>query len=195
MSKQIVLIACATMLMMSCSKNETPPPQASIEYLNLNNAVVTANDVLDIDLDKDGTYDFMVTKELSQTNAGQADLLEFRVFSIGQNRILMQSDRTPARKEFGVLIEKDSEAPYQWDPLNSAAIVSRVIPVDIANSYWQGAWMNQQNKYLPVQLMKDGKFYMGWIQISFSNVLPARIIVHDAAYNKIAEQPIKAGQK
>lgn len=195
MNKQIVQIVCATILMMSCSKNETTPPQASIEYLNLNNTVVTANDVLDIDLDKDGSYDFMVTKELSQTTGGQADLLEFRVFSRGQNQILMRSDRTPARKEEGVLIQKDDEPPFLWDRLNSTAIVSRVITADVATSYWQGAWMNQQNKYLPVQLLKDGKYHIGWIQISFNNVLPARIIVHDAAYNKIAEGPIKAGQK
>lgn len=195
MSKQLLLISCATLLMMSCSKKETPVPQTSVEYLNLNNTVVTANNVLTIDLDKDGTADFTVTKELREGDAGENDLLEFRVTSVGQHRILMLDNGTPARKEEGVLIKNEDELPYRWDPLLSAALVTRVLTLDIANSYWQGEWMNQYNKYLAVQLIKDGKAYQGWIQISFSQILPTRIIVHDAAYNKIAGQPIKAGQK
>ena len=139
MYKQILVMACTGMLMISCSKKETAQPVASVEYLNLNNTVITANDVLNIDLDKDGSVDFTVTKELREGNTGENDLLEFRVNSSAQHKILMKEDRTPARKEEGVLIEKGDELPFRWDAQQSAAIVTRVLTVDIANSYWQGS--------------------------------------------------------
>lgn len=195
MYKQISLIAGAVLIMTSCSKKDTASPQVSMEYLNLNNTSVTVNAPLNIDLNKDGTDDFRVTNELRQDNASGSDLLEFRVTSLAQNQVLMKDDRTPARKEENVPIYITDELPYQWNTQLSAAIVTRVIPTDIANSYWQGTWLNQFNKYLPVKLVTGGESYTGWIQISFSNTLPMRIIVHDAAYNKIAGQPIKAGQK
>lgn len=195
MYKQISLIAGAVLIMTSCSKKDTASPQVSMEYLNLNNTSVTVNAPLNIDLNKDGTDDFRVTNELRQDNASGSDLLEFRVTSLAQNQVLMKDDRTPARKEENVPIYITDELPYQWNTQLSAAIVTRVIPTDIANSYWQGTWLNHFNKYLPVKLVKDGASYLGWIQISFSNTVPMRIIVHDAAYNKIAGQPIKAGQK
>ncbi len=195
MYKQISFIAGAVLLITSCSKKDSASPQVSMEYLNLNNTSVTVNAPLNIDLNKDGTDDFRVTNELRQDNASGSDLLEFRVTSLAQNQVLMKDDRTPARKEENVPIYITDELPYQWNTQLSAAIVTRVIPTDIANSYWQGTWLNHFNKYLPVKLVKDGASYLGWIQISFSNTVPMRIIVHDAAYNKIAGQSIKAGQK
>lgn len=195
MYKQISFIAGAVLLMTSCNKKDAASPQVSIEYLNLNNTSVTVNAPLNIDLNKDGTDDFRVTNELRQDNASGSDLLEFRVTSLAQNQVLMKDDRTPARKEENVPIYITDELPYQWNTQLSAAIVTRVIPTDIANSYWQGTWLNHFNKYLPVKLVKDGASYLGWIQISFSNTVPMRIIIHDAAYNKIAGQSIKAGQK
>lgn len=195
MYKQISFIAGAVLLMTSCSKKDAASPQVSIEYLNLNNTSVTVNAPFNIDLNKDGTDDFRVTHELRQDNASGSDLLEFRVTSLAQNQVLMKDDRTPARKEENVPIYITDELPYQWNTQLSAAIVTRVIPTDIANSYWQGTWLNHFNKYLPVKLVKDGASYLGWIQISFSTTVPMRIIIHDAAYNKIAGQSIKAGQK
>jgi hypothetical protein len=195
MYKQILTAAGIGLLFASCSKNDNTSPQVSMAYLNLNNIVVTATTPLTIDLNNDGTVDFRVTTELSQDISSGSDLLEFRVTSLAQNQVLMKDDRTPARKEENVPIYITDELPYQWNTQLSAAIVTRVIPTDIANSHWQGTWLNHFNKYLPVKLVKDGASYLGWIQISFSNTVPMGIIVHDAAYNKIAGQPIKAGQK
>ena len=183
------------MSIIGCSKKEPISTPTSIQYTNLNNTAVTTNNVLSIDLDNDGTVDFVVTKELRETNAGQDDILEFRVVAAQQNRVLVQADGTPARKEAGVFIRSEDDQLYTWDASTPAVIINRILTPDPANSYWQGTWLQQYNKYLPVQLLKEGKKYNGWIQFSFSDVLPSRIIVHDAAYNKIAGQPIKAGEK
>jgi hypothetical protein len=194
MSKYIYAIVCVGIFFTACSKKENPTP-LSIQYVNLNNAAVTTDQSVNIDLDQDGTIDFYVTKELKETAAGQDDLLEFRVVSRQQNKLLIQQNGTPARKEAGVWIRKNDEGEYKWDASEHAVIVTRGIPIDIANAYWTGTWKDQYNKYLPIQLIKDGKTHNGWIQLSFSTVLPSRIIVHDAAYNKTADEPIQAGSK
>jgi len=194
MSKYIYAIACIGIIFTACSKKENPIP-VSIEYVNLNNAVVTTDQSVAIDLDKNGIVDFSVTKELKETAAGQDDLLEFRVVSTRQNKLLIQEDGTPARKEAGVWIRKDDEGNFKWNASEHAIIVTRVLTPNPANAYWQGIWKDQYNKYLPIQFIKDGKTYNGWIQLSFSPVLPSRIIVHDAAYNKTADEPIQAGSK
>lgn len=195
MSKQIILVAMTMMSIISCSKKETINTPRSIQYINLNNTAVTSNNVLSIDLDTDGTTDFIVTKELRETNAGQDDILEFRVIAAQQNRVLVQDNGTPARKEAGVMIRSEDENGYTWDATTPAVIINRVLTPDPANSYWEGTWLQQYNKYLPIQFLKEGKKYNGWIKLSFSDVLPSRVIVHDAAYNKIADQPIQAGEK
>lgn len=195
MSKQIILVAMTMMSIISCSEKEPISPPKSIQYINLNNTAVTSNNVLSIDLDTDGTTDFVVTKELRETNAGQNDILEFRVIAAQQNRVLVQENGTAARKETGVFIRSDDENGYQWEATTPAVIINRVLTPDPANSYWDGTWLQQFNKYLPIQLLKEGKKYNGWLQLSFSDVLPSRIIVHDAAFNKIADQPIQAGEK
>lgn len=194
MSKYIYAIACAGILFTACSKKENPVP-LSIDYVNLNNAVVTTGQSVNIDIDKDGTVDFLVTKELRETNAGENDLLEFRVVSAQQHKLLIQEDGTPARKEPGVWIRKEDEGAFKWDASQHAVIVTRVLTVDPANTFWQGSWKEQYNKYLPIQFIKEGKTHNGWIQLSFSTELPSRIIVHDAAYNKAANEPIQAGSK
>lgn len=194
MSKYMYAIVCIGVFFTACSKKETPTP-LSIQYVNLNNAAVTTDQSVNIDLDQDGTIDFYVTKELRETAAGEDDLLEFRVVSRQQNKLLIQQNGTPARKEAGVWITKNDEGEYKWDASEHAVIVTRGIPIDIANAYWIGTWKDQYNKYLPIQFIKDGKTHNGWIQLSFSAVLPSRIIVHDAAYNKTADEPIQAGSK
>lgn len=194
MSKYIYWMTCIGLLFTACSKKETPVT-LSVEYVNLNNAVVSTDQSVNIDIDKDGTVDFLVTKELKETAAGQDDLLEFRVVSNQQHKLLIQPDGTPARKEPGVWIRKEDEGNFKWDASQHAVVVTRVLTVDPANGQWQGTWKDQYNKYLPVQFIKSGSTHNGWIQISFSAVLPSRIIVHDAAYNKIAEEPIQAGSK
>lgn len=195
MSKQIIVAALTMITIISCGKKEPISTPKAIEYVNLNHTAVTTNNVLSIDLDKNGTTDFVVTKELRETNAGQDDILEFRVIGAQQNRVLVQTDGTPARKDAGSIIRTEDEQGFSWDATTPAVIINRVLTPDPANSYWEGSWLQQFNKYLPIQLLKEGKKYNGWLQLSFSNELPSRIVVHDAAFNKIADQPIQAGEK
>ncbi len=191
----ILLLAGTLITGTSCSKKDNGSlPQTDIRYMNLNNKLVKYNQHLSVDLDQDGVYDFRIATEL--TERGLDDVLYHFVSATGANRVLVKNDGEPARKDSGLLISTANEGNFTWDALEPAILVTRVYPAwDIYSNYFEGSWFQQTNKYLPVQLVKEGKRYNGWIRFSFQgSSVDKGIIVHDAAYNKIAEQPIKAGQ-
>lgn len=191
MKLQILGLALATMLY-SCEK-EDQDQTVTYGYTDLNDTTVSYNHHVELDLDKDGERDFLASTVLIGKSTG--DHLQFRISSAFANRILLQEEELPAMLENDATITKSDQPPYTWTAIGSAIIVERIIPIDLSEMRWEGAWKNMQNKYLPVQLVKQsGKVYNGWIRISFSNDAQSKIILHDAAYCKSPNVQIKAGQ-
>lgn len=189
MKFQILAIAITTLLF-SCEKEDQP---VSYQYLNLNDTTVYYNHPVELDIDKDGERDFLASTVL--IGAATADHLQFKISSAFKNRILLEEEESPAVYDQDAVITDKDQSPYIWTAIGSALIVERVIPIDIAENYWEGVWKNKQNKYLPIQLVKsNGSIYNGWIRISFSNDAQSKIILHDAAFCKNSKVQIKAGQ-
>jgi hypothetical protein len=185
-----ILALVLTTLLFSCEKEDQP---VSYEYTNLNDTTVKYNHHVELDIDKDGEKDFLASTLLIGT--ATADRLQFKISSTKRNRILLQEEESPSILNNDEIISKNDQPPYSWSAIGSAIIVERVIPIDLAEMYWEGAWKNKQSKYLPVQLVKQGgNVYNGWIRISFTNDNQSKIILHDAAYCKTANVQIKAGQ-
>lgn len=197
MSKYFLTITLGGLLLTAtaCSKKDTDvPQQAQIVFKDLNNTLVTQNTPLSIDLDGDGQNDFRISTLL--ITRGIDDVLEYLAVSNVANKVLVTETGIPACKEEGVWIRATHEGSYQWDALEPAVLMSRIFPGnDPLHDLFEGTWNQQTNKYLPVQLVKQGAVYNGWIKLSFKGTAPKGIIVHNAAYNKIAGQPIKAGQQ
>jgi hypothetical protein len=189
--KRYILSIAIIASFVSCEKENQP---TVIEYTNFNDTAVRYNHPLELDLDKDGEMDFRASTLLIGTATG--DLIQFRVSSKLRNRILLEEEESPAMLDNDALISRNDQPPYTWTSIGSAMIIERVIPIDMSNNYWNGVWKEKQNKYLPVQLVKDDrKVYNGWIRISFSNHADSRIIIHDAAVSKTADREIRAGQQ
>ncbi len=185
-----ILALALTILLFSCDKKD---PLVSYEYINLNDTTVAYNHPVGLDIDKDGTMDFLASTLLVGTST--ADRIQFRISSAQRNRILFEEEESPAIMDNNAVITKDDQPPHTWTAIGSAIIVERVYPYNLSETYWEGTWKNKQNKYLPVQLVKqDGSVYNGWIRISFTNDGQTKIILHDAAYCKTANAQIKAGQ-
>jgi hypothetical protein len=193
--KKTFLFASLAVLLFSCKK-EDDEVSSTIEYTNYNNRAVTETTDLVLDLNKDGANDYVVTTQ--PVSDGTSTRLVFKVakYQGTANRILLQEDEgAPKMMEKNETITKEALPDYEWTPLHLANLVEHVTPAQPAAPYWQGTWKEKQNKYLPVQLLKDNKTYNGWIQISFSAANTPQIIVHDAAVSKEADVSIKAGQK
>ncbi|MCU7551443.1 hypothetical protein OCK74_20140 [Chitinophagaceae bacterium LB-8] len=185
-----ILALTMTTLLLSCEKEDKP---VQYQYTNLNDTSVYYNHPVELDLDKDGEMDFLASTQLIGTSTG--DHIQFRISSVFRNRILLQEEETPSMMNNDAIISNNDQPPYTWTAIGSAIIVERIIPLNIADAYWDGVWKNQTSKFLPVQLVKqDGKIYNCWIRISFSNDAQSKIILHDAAFCKTASLLIKAGQ-
>ena len=190
--KKTFLFASLAVVLFSCKKEDDEVVPSNFIYTNLNNVAITSNNHLEFDLNNDGVKDFHATTQLVDQN--DADYLQFIINSKQSNKILLQNEALPKVMETGDSIKKTGHTPFVWTS-NGALVVERVMPVDPAQSRWQGAWKDKRNKYLPIQIVKDGKTYHGWIQVSFSDTTPFKIILHDAAVSKTPDVGIKAGQK
>lgn len=186
-----LLLIAVVIYCFGCTK-EKPP--VVIEFTNLNDASVSYNHHLSIDLDKDGQADFNAVTQLIADTEG--DHLQFRINSVSKNKILLQDDYQPKMMERDDLIVQNDQPPFIWSPIGTAMLVEHITPMDVTQSRWAGKWKEQQSKYLPVRIVKDnGTSYAGWIRISFSSTLPLHIIVHDGAVSKTPNVTVKAGQQ
>ena len=191
--KKTLLFAPLAVLLFSCEKEKDEVVESNFTYTNLNNVAITSNNHLEFDLNNDGVKDFHATTVLVDQN--DADRLQFKINTKQGNKVLLQNGQIPKVMESGDSIKKVGHTPYEWTSQYGALIVERVMPVDVAQSRWEGAWKDKRNKYLPIQIVKDGKTYNGWIQVSFSDTTPFKIVLHDAAVSKTPDVGIKAGQK
>lgn len=188
--KALSFLMALSLFVFSCERNNEDVP-VTMEYINLENAEVYHNHNLDIDLDKDGIKDFYVTTQfISYT---EDDRIQYIITPRNDNRSLLEHGNVPKAFEQDAIISKNSPSPYLWASGN-ALLIERVVPLDIAKSYWEGAWKDKMSKYLAVQVNKDEKLYNGWIRISVSPTY-SRLIIHDAAISKTPDVGIKAGQK
>ncbi len=190
--KPFVLLLAVLLMLSSCHKEDQP---LTFTYTPLNDAVLTYQQPVPMDLDKDGETDFTAnTRLIGSRETG--DHHQFIVTSHKANRLLMHEETLPRMLSQDAAITTSDEEPYMWTPIGVAVLVEQVQPIDLSQSYWQGTWKDQQHQYLPVQLVKAGGIiYNGWIRISFMGTNPSRIILHDAAVSQKAGVSIKMGQK
>jgi hypothetical protein len=185
--KAIVFVLLIAVLVGCKKENNVVKPDATVDYVNLHDTVLQTVPIV-LDLNKDGRQDLLFYIE--SVSATPNDYGEFRVVPQIETNILTQGI-TPKVVNKNDSIRSVSNAGYSWSE-DPAILATRYFPVDLANSYWEGAWKNTQNKYLGVQLTKDSKTYNAWVRISAVND-KSRIIIHDAGISKSPGTSIAAG--
>ena len=167
--------------------DETHPP---MHYTYLNDLEVKAMEYSHLDIDGNGTADFTFHTLLVGDPVLKQDRRQFRVGSkIETNLLSNKVDESP-RLVKGERIALRHEG-YDWYEISSVLLTEKVIPVD-GNIFWKGLWKSANHHFLPVQLVKAGKVFNGWIELSFSTDTE-RLILHRAAICLDANAPIKAG--
>ena len=58
--------------------------------------------------------------------------------------------------------------------------------------FWQGRWSEADHKYLPIQIDKEGKLFMGWIEISM-NKATETLTLHRTAISQVPNRAVLAG--
>jgi len=178
--------------MIACKTQDIPYPvtQPQMHYTDLQNAEMRHNQPFALDIDGDGSTDFLFSTLLVGDPILQRDRLQFIAHSkIGTNLLNNDNDQSP------VLNNGDKisliQTGYEWFEL-SAIVLAEKITGMTEPMHWAGLWKYATHRYLPVQLKKNGKFYNGWIELSLDS-LSEKLVLHKTAISIEAGKDIKAG--
>jgi hypothetical protein len=199
--KQVIFPALiGTALFFSCSKEPlvqpgpTPPPPVNpaMRYIDFQDYPVEYfNRALVMDLDEDGRFDAFFDVQLVGDPIAKVDKLQWLLVTDIHVRLAMNAqEESPVKKKSDILPVDDFEG-YEWYGLTELNLFERVESVN-GSITWRGNWKQAVKDYLPVQMLKNGKRYNGWIEVT-ADIPGQRMIVHRAAISKEPEKPVRAG--
>ena len=191
--KKILIIAIAALLCIACSKkppiNPPAPSHPLMAYKNLADKEVKYGQSHYVDVDADGSNDFLFSVLLVGDPILQRDRVQFYANSgIKRNLLNNQVDESPMLSN-GDSVKK-VHSGYTWWEISSIVLAEKII--DNTGSHWDGLWKNANHKYLPIQIEKNNKLYHGWIELSF-NTAEEKMILHKAAISKEEDRAVQAG--
>ena len=195
---QVLFSVIIALSVVSCKKDNqhpgTPPtPPLEMEYLNLNNREINRNTPgFSIDVNHDGRKDLAFTTLLVGDPVNQVDKLQFLISSnIEVNLPVNGSEEIPIMNR-GESIAIGNFNGYQWFELSSILLVQKIISF-IVPPVWEGHWKNAVYKYLPYQVVVNGKRYNGWVELSV-DIAGEKILLHKAAISKEPNKIVKVGE-
>jgi len=191
--RKILIIVTASVLFIACSKkppiNPPAPSHPLMTYKNLADKEVKYGQSQYVDVDGDGSNDFVFSVLLVGDPILQRDRVQFYANSgIKRNLLNNQVDESP------ILSRGDSvkkvHAGYTWWEISSIVLVEKI--VEDTGTHWEGLWKNANHKYLPIQIEKNNKLYHGWMELSFS-ATEEKLILHKAAISTEEDKSVQAG--
>src|SRR5581483_318058 len=169
------------------------PAKADIVFTPANVTVATPSGTYDLDLNSDGIPDFVL-----------------RGYGDGINNAFMAINVTGAGEAVqfaktcnGTLGTYCSYAAAlnQGDKIPGKLLAIDGVNIEVANAQgsnfdYRGFWHNVQNHFLGLKFRINGQTHYGWARLSVREV-GASVTVHITgyAYETVANQPIRAGQK
>jgi hypothetical protein len=179
-------------LLTSCKKDDpvtVPFVQPAMQYLDLHNEEIGFGQAKIIDINTDGTDDFLFITMLVGDPILERDRRQYYACSDIDSRLLNNDDsETPVLKKYDrVSLQHNG---FQWFEASGVVLAEKIVPLHGTDS-WRGLWQQASHKYLAVQVKKDGLLYHGWIELSFDRILE-RIILHKAAISTEAGKTVQA---
>lgn len=187
----IVPLWAVTLVALACmkktvSENDHPPMQ----YTQLNNLELSAQDSYHLDIDANGQPDFTFHTQLVGDPLLQQDRRQFLVGSKIQTSLLNDDGDQSPRLNKGDRISLYHPG-HTWYNVSSILLAEKVMWLD-GSITWQGRWKGAAHHYLPVQVEKSGKTYLGWVEISFDTTRQ-KLTLHKAALSTESGRDIRAG--
>jgi hypothetical protein len=192
--RKLFFAIIASLSFIACKKEDlqTNPPVDShpqMLYKDLQNASVKYLQAKGIDVDNDGSTDFAFSVQLVGDPLLQRDRWQFIAHS-GVNRNLLNdaNDNSPMLNRMDAITKQMSG--YTWYEISAIVLAEKIVTNN--GNYWDGVWKNADHKFLPIQLKKEGKYFHGWIELSF-NAAEEKLVLHRSAISKEEEKTVKAG--
>lgn len=185
-----------SLLLFSCKKENTPTvpsePSPAVEYITIVDSVIKyGNKVIVFDFDGDGFSDLKFGVVLVGDPIEKKDKRQFRVAS-------GISTKFAVNDVLGVpVMNKGEEVPlnnfngFEWWLVSSVILIQRIEDIN-GSVTWEGQWKGAIKKYLPFQLIKNGKVHTGWAELTV-NANEEKIILHRIALSKEPGKLIRVG--
>ena len=197
--KHFFAVLTIATLLVSCQKTWPPipekpkpiPEKPEMEYTDVNIEIKKGKSLL-IDADKNGTKDILFSTQLVGDPIYQQDKIQFFVNGAQYTYFLMGADETSPIYNKSELIPIDNQSQHTWFDISFEILAEKIIPVT-GDIFWKGQWKNVSKKYFGFQVKRNDKFYLGWIEMSFSTQ-EEKLTIHRLAISKVANKDIAAGE-
>lgn len=190
--KKTFTLALAVLLLAACKKTKPvqPFPHPVMQYLDLHDESIGFGQIKKIDINSDGSDDFLVSTLLVGDPILERDRRQYYISSSTESRLLQDGNNQSPMLNKGdqVMLQHPG---YNWLEVTSLLLAEKIIPM-IGIPSWQGTWKQANHHYLPVQVKKNGNIFHGWIELSFNTALE-KITLHKAAICTEAGNTVKAG--
>lgn len=191
--KKVLSLALAVLLLAACKKPKPSQPgfpHPQMQSLDLHDESIRFGQIKKIDINSDGIDDFLVSTLLVGDPVLERDRRQYYISSSTESRFLQDGNNQSPILNKGDQIMLQHPG-YGWFEVTSLLLAEKIVPM-IGNPFWQGAWKQANQHYLPVQVKKNGSIFNGWIALSF-DTMQEKIILHKAAICTEAGRTIKAG--
>jgi hypothetical protein len=178
----------------SCKKetDTLPLPVDEMEYVDLNNREIRHNSrSAIIDLNKDNEPDLIFGVMLVGDPLHNLDKTQYRVGSGIFSRLPVNHlEQVPMLNKTDTVFLTNFNG-YDWYEISSVILVEKV--ENLAGTIvWRGNWQTAAKNYLPVQVIKNGKRFTGWVELTV-DITTEKITLHRTAINKRPEKSTRAG--
>lgn len=201
MNRHILFSTLFVVLLGACKKEDNEPPAdtGNIVYQKIDSTLGYQQHVT-LKIDNDSISDMLLGSSLVMHNNKPHLYLYAATNSKTLNKILVKQGNIEAVNGYwseplsaGETIESNTEEQYLWTRIPHKALLADITTTGNTTTF-NGTWKNLQKHYMGIQLVINNQKHFGWICISHQNNTEI-LTIHDLAYNSIADQPIKAGQK
>ena len=190
---QFFILLLAGVLFTGCDKNQPgKSPETKMKYVDLHQSEVKMGSVQRVDLNEDGSIDFNFKAESFGDPILKQERLSFMAKAeINGYLLAIENTETTKRLDKGNLISQIPPSGFGWFGVGQAVLTEKVTS-ESNEVNWQGDWNDGSHHYLPVQIVKNGSKYCGWIELSM-DVANEKMILHQGAISTEAGKDAKAG--
>lgn len=195
--KIVYALALVTTCVTACRKDKTPGSdnpvrQPEMIYTDLQNRELKFQQAQVIDLNKDETADIgFSTWYMGDPMEKEDEVLFFAGSYVHSNLLVNEANGSPIFRK-GESIPIANYPGHNWYQVAQVEMATKNTS-ETGQPYWEGAWKQVSHQYLAIQVVKEGRKYNGWIEVSFDTA-GEKLILHKAAISKEADKSVMAGK-
>ncbi len=184
----------ALLILASCRKSHgpTPLPIDDMEFSDLNDREIKYKGrPAIIDVNKDNEPDLIFGVLLVGDPLNNLDKTQYRVSSGIFTRLPVNHlEQVPMLRRADTVFLNNFNG-YHWYEISSVILVEKI--EDLAGTVvWRGNWQTAAKNYLPIQVIRNGQRFTGWVELTV-DIANERIILHRSAISKDPGKSVRVG--